>query len=45
MLDGAETSVAAARVDVVSATRSAPHSMEGQGDEDLARVHLGKLRT
>ena len=30
MLDGAETSVAAARVAVSSATRSAPHSMKGQ---------------
>ena len=30
MLDGAETAVATARVDVVSATRSAPHSMKGQ---------------
>ena len=31
MLDGAETAVATARVDVVSATRSAFHSMKGQG--------------
>ena len=38
MLDGAETSVATARVDVRPAARSAPHSMKGQVVPGLARL-------
>ena len=45
ILDGAETAVAAARVAVSSAARSAFRYMTRSSDEEPTSIKLGKLRT